>query len=530
MRRRTWLALVPVAVGLLTVGMFSSRAAESKEIITFQCRLVHDGIAVNGTMTLTFEVWDLASGGTVGANRKHDEDQTLYVSNGLVSAQLGNDSLNPIVGVFSDNDDLWVAVKLGATDLLGGRVKLTAVPYSMNAARASALWDAAGQQSYAPSDFVLSNTSGGNTTVVGQAGTLILQASDTHVSSGTVILHGTIDVTNTLQVGEVIELANTSTPTTVTSGHVALYAKSNSLYYKPSGGSETEVGSGAGPGSDVVPSVNGGRIGVHSSDPLGEVASVGTIYLHRHTGDRIALYDGSDWAYYTLGVAPVTSLALSGGTASTTHDVFAYASGTTVTLEITAWTSNTSRSPALTLVMQDGVWSKTGALTRRYLGSIYLDASKQVTFDSTERGLWNQDNRREWQSEAHEDDTIWSYTTPTWRESNGATTNRVYLVIGRKEDLISAEALAVFINTTYLAAGPGIGIDSTTTNSAQIRGGFTRVGDYGCVGTANWSDRVAEGRRFVSWLERSDNTAGTTRWIGAGAATHRPGLLVRSWH
>ncbi len=48
----------------------------------------------------------------------------------------------------------------------------------------------------------------------------------------------------------------------------------------------------------------------------------------------------------------------------------------TPTLEALVWTNDTTRATAL--VRQDGVWSKTGALTRRYLGTVRVDGESEM--------------------------------------------------------------------------------------------------------------------------------------------------------
>lgn len=281
-------------------------------------------------------------------------------------------------------------------------------------------------------------------------------------------------------------------------------------------------------GSGVQPSLAEGRLSAHATDPVGEATSSASIYYHRFVGDSIAIYNGTVWE--RVAVPATTSLALSGGTASLPHDVFGFNDSGSIGLEILAWTNDTTR--ATTIVRQDGAWCKTGALTRRYLGTIYLDASKQVTFDSDERGVWNVSNRRQWESVVHDTTSSWTYTTASFRETRASTANRLYLVVGiGGEDLVIAKAYAVFNSSAGgdQAIGPGIGVNSTTTNSAELINGFSRAAGLASKGFADYSDRLADGRSYLSWLEIA-GTSGTTTFFGAAGPSYHSGLVATSWH
>lgn len=280
-------------------------------------------------------------------------------------------------------------------------------------------------------------------------------------------------------------------------------------------------------GLAVVASTNDGRISASSSGPLAEASGASSIYYHRLAGDLVALYDGSSaWEYHTIDASAI-SVACSTGSASKPHDVFLYDSSG-LTLELVAWTDDTTRATAL--AKQDGVRVKSGATARRYLGTVYLDGSKQVTFDDSERGLWNMDNRRQWSSQVNDATVSWVYTTATWREVR-ASANRVNLVVGvSDEDMVSASSVAVFSNASQnVGAGPGIGVDSTSSNSAHTRTGFANTGSIASYGFADWSGRLDAGRRYLAWLEISQ-ASGTTTFFGAAGTSYEAGMIVHSWH
>lgn len=277
----------------------------------------------------------------------------------------------------------------------------------------------------------------------------------------------------------------------------------------------------------VVPSVNDARLSLASGDSRGEASAAGTLYLHRHAGARMALYDGSAWDYYDVAATPA-SIALSGGTASKPHDVFAYSSGGTITLELLAWTNDTTRATAL--AQQDGVQVKSGDATRRYLGSIYVNGSNQATDNATQRDLWNEAHRVRRESSAVDTTNSWGYTTATWRQANGSSSNQVALMIGRQVECVSARVHGVAGNSSNQAGvAVGVGIDSSTVNSAQIGGTILNSGsDYSTV-SGHYAGQISEGYRTVRWLEISE-ALGSTTWFGdTGLSFFQCGLLVESW-
>ena len=132
------------------------------------------------------------------------------------------------------------------------------------------------------------------------------------------------------------------------------------------------------------------------------------VYYHRHCGDSIALYDGTNWNLHTIPATPIELSTAgfydSGVGLPTPYDIFIYNNAGTLTLEATKWASRTARTTAL--VRQNGILVKSGATTRRYLGTIavwsdskiYMRKSQQQSFFSSGfcmlRNVYNQ--RLEW--------------------------------------------------------------------------------------------------------------------------------------
>lgn len=160
-----------------------------------------------------------------------------------------------------------------------------------------------------------------------------------------------------------------------------------------------------------------------------DVTGATTIYFTPHKGNRIALFNGRVWEVLTSAQA---SLAIGTITSDKNYDVFAYNASGTLTLEALAWTNDTTRATAL--VKQDGIWCKTGALTRRYVGTFRTTATTTTEDSAAKRFLFNADNRVERRLRLVEADASHSYSTATWRSWNNSTANRVQWLAGLAED------------------------------------------------------------------------------------------------
>lgn len=147
--------------------------------------------------------------------------------------------------------------------------------------------------------------------------------------------------------------------------------------------------------ADVYPLVKGGipggRLTLATGEPdiLTDQIDKTTLYYTPYLSDMISLFDGSAWNIFTFSEL---SLALTGLTVGKPYDIFIYNNSGTLTLEPLVWTNDTTRATALT--RQNGILVKTGALTRRYLGTVYIDAAGAYTQDqATTRYVWNMYNR-----------------------------------------------------------------------------------------------------------------------------------------
>lgn len=242
-----------------------------------------------------------------------------------------------------------------------------------------------------------------------------------------------------------------------------------------------------------------------------DVTAATTLYFALHNGNKIALYDGTNWQVTTFSELSIAVPA----TTNQMYDVFVYLNSGTPTLELTAWTNDTTRATALT--KQDGVFVKTGVLTRRYVGSFRTTGVSGQTEDSlAKRFVWNYYNQFERAlKSATETTNSWSYSTGTFRQANSNAANQLDFVIGVSGSPVSARAVSMTSNdtTTGRNVSTGIGLDSTSANSAQIavRASCTDtiLGDS----YAQYRGYPGVGRHFLAWLEMGNGTD-TQTWYG----------------
>lgn len=203
------------------------------------------------------------------------------------------------------------------------------------------------------------------------------------------------------------------------------------------------------------------RLTLTSGSPVttGDVTAAGTIYCSPYKGNKIALYDGA--GTWNVRSSAEFSLALGGLTSGKPYDVFCYDNAGVPTLEFLAWTNDTTRATALTL--QDGVLVKTGATTRRYLGTFYTTGIATTEDSAAKRYLWNYYNRV-MRSCAGVFSATRSTTSATWVEMNSEIRNS--FVIGVAEDFVVGQSIGtVTTSGSGSRASFGISLDGGTPES-----------------------------------------------------------------
>ena len=265
-------------------------------------------------------------------------------------------------------------------------------------------------------------------------------------------------------------------------------------------------------------------VAVSTTDQLAKTS----VFLTPWKGNRIALYDGTTWKMY----APTADVTLALGTLTSgkNYDIFGFDSSSNVALEFSAaWTNDTTRADAL--AFQDGILCKSGALTRRYLGTMRTVSTTQ-TADSggltgttqvgATRFLWNYYNRVRRPLTVIDTTDNWSYPTATFRQANGAAGNKVEYVVGETGVLVTAGArgTAFLISNSTANAKVAVGVDSTTVASGFRQTG-QNAGASGVDSPVNGDYRgyPGLGYHFLAWLERGADTTCTFLGDNGGDGT-----------
>lgn len=330
-------------------------------------------------------------------------------------------------------------------------------------------------------------------------------------------------------------LSNGTTPATPGAGKVVLFFDSTSSPPYPSVIDSTGTVYLVGVAT-LRPATNDFRLTGVTATPImtADSTALSTIYLTPFKGAGIALYNGSGWDLLT---SAEVSLAVTARTTDLPFDIFAYNNAGTVTLEFLDWTNATTRATAL--VRQDGVWSKTGALTRRYMGS--CRARSATSFHWVESGsdspakfdLFNADNRVRVPFKQIATTNTWTYTTATWRQSQGSTNYQVDIMVGLQEEAFQIQLHATASNTTAaIGRYAGIGYDSTTAISGTTTNLVNLVSASGDTFQTTHVGNIANlptiGRHFYAWLEISVAT-GTTTWYGDNGALLLQSGMTGTW-
>jgi hypothetical protein len=113
-----------MAAAMLSLSCLATAAAP--DTLGYQGRLTNGGVVVNGTVTVTFRLYNVASGGTA----LWTEANSVAVANGLYSVILGHGTAFP-GSLFTQ--PLWLGVSLNGDPEMTPRQPLTSTPYSQRA-------------------------------------------------------------------------------------------------------------------------------------------------------------------------------------------------------------------------------------------------------------------------------------------------------------------------------------------------------------------------------------------------------------
>ncbi len=234
------------------------------------------------------------------------------------------------------------------------------------------------------------------------------------------------------------------------------------------------TGVGGGGSADSTVDSPGGRLSASSSRAVttANVTGATSIYYLPYRNDRIPLFDGTNWVLRSFSGSGI-SASLSGKSANTNYDVFAYWTGSVVDLEIgTAWTDDTHRATTCTITRSNGIHVKdvSGTLdrTRRYLGTIRCVAAGQTEDSNAKRFVWNAENRVWRQSIQIDPTSVWTHdnAAPFERMNGGSADWRHDVVVGLLGDASASRLEVLTANTSVSALAFGIILDSDTNTPA----------------------------------------------------------------
>lgn len=193
-----------------------------------------------------------------------------------------------------------------------------------------------------------------------------------------------------------------------------------------------------------------------------------------------------------------------------------------VSLALFIWTNDTTPPTRATDAATGIITNSADANHARLLGALRTTTTTTTEDSLAKRFVWNVHNRVQRLMRAIEATNTWTYTTAAFREANASTANRLQYVQGLADDPVSADVCGLAENSGgVMGVGVGVGVDSTTVNSAQIMRFINTPGvGIRCGPDAFYRGYPGIGYHFLSWLEFSD-ASGTTTWYGDGGVPTR---------
>ena len=253
--------------------------------------------------------------------------------------------------------------------------------------------------------------------------------------------------------------ASTTAPINPTPGDQWYDTNTGALLVYVNDGNTSQWVEASNPSVGAASIQSNGRLTLESGVPVSSTDQTAktTVYYTPYNGNLLSLYNGTSWNAYSFAELSITTSGLS---ANANYDIFAYVSGSTVTLEYSsAWTNDTTRANALSLL--NGVYVKSSDNTRRYLGSIRSNASTQFTDSLANRLVWNFNNRILRPMYGYIYSLSHSYNGGTREYNGGVSVTRLYFITGINGETFLANATApVFSGGT--ACNVSFAVDSTT--------------------------------------------------------------------
>ena len=267
-----------------------------------------------------------------------------------------------------------------------------------------------------------------------------------------------------------------------------------------------------------------GRLTLESNVPVSysDQTAKTTIYYTPYMGNKISLYN-TDTTLWTVHEFAQLSHDLGSETADTNYDVFAKSTNGVVSLATpVAWSANTSRD--VELVLQDGVYCKTGALDERYIGTYRTtDQTGECEDSFAKRLVWSAYNQVERALYYLPTPDGWAGLGATIRQANNTAAYKVEVVSGLDGNSITVDN-GVMVSCDAVAIGTdmqvGIGESSTTANATGTIAiaATPAVSGHIFSSSAHLKKHKSAGYHYYAMLESNGTTSGTVTWYGDNGA------------
>jgi hypothetical protein len=285
----------------------------------------------------------------------------------------------------------------------------------------------------------------------------------------------------------------------------------------------------------------GGRLTLDPADPYmtsGNYPSTSTLYWVPINGGKIALcpQSGGDFVQYTID----STLSVEGGAGNglvqyTNYDVFMMLNTDPQLVLGTGWNSDSARFANEDLYVHKGVLVKQPETINRpyarYLGTVRTDIAANFEYSFSNIAVWNYYNRKKISAKKLITTKSWALNSDTtWRPYNNDSDNMLAIVDGYVEDSVSiiCKGLVTNSNETAARATVGIGINSTSVNSADIFGGGGTPFDPDMISSisANFEGYLSKGYKAIYPLEANYYGGNVTMRGLDDGYNYQSGILV----
>lgn len=257
---------------------------------------------------------------------------------------------------------------------------------------------------------------------------------------------------------------------------------------------------------ESLPTYQGGRLTASVGEPVtaSDVMAADTLYFEPAPGGTgiISLFNGATWRNLTF-TSVVFDLLTAGLADASNYDLFAYIlNGAVALARSAAWAGDETADRVDALALVDGVYVKASDHTRRWIGTFRTTSTTTTEDSHAKRFLWNAYNQAPRSLSVTESTASWTYSAATYQSANASAANAFECIVGAAAYL-KADTYALTQAAGSGAATTGIGIDSTTVNSATTFGGTSSnsgTNDH----TARYRNFIAGGYHKINWLERGD--------------------------